>query len=85
MKMIDVNVLKKHGFVLAKVKTDKSGEVIEFITVQPDDAPTVDLDQIKKEWAAEIFEEVEKCVIGTLEPSFIQLRDRYIERKEAIT
>lgn len=30
------------------------------------------------EVAREIFEEVEKCVIGTLEPSFIQLRDKYI-------
>ena len=78
MKLIDVELLKKHGFVLAKVKTDKSGAVTEFMTVNPDDAPAVDLAQIKKEWASEIFEEVEKCVIGTIEPSFIQLRDKYI-------
>ena len=84
MKLIDVKLLKKHGFVLAKVKINKSGEVTEFMTVQPDDAPTVDLAEIKKEWAREIFEEVEKCVIGTLEPSFIELRDKYVcgvERK----
>ena len=28
----------------------------------------------------EIFDEVEKCVIGTIEPSFIQLRDKYIAK-----
>lgn len=79
MKLLDVELLRKHGFKLAKVKTDKTtGEVTEFMTVELDDAPAADLTPIKKEWAREIFEEVEKCVIGTLEPSFIQLRDKYI-------
>lgn len=79
MKVIDVEILKKYGFVLAKVKTDKNGEVTEFMTVELDDAPIIDLDQIKREWAKEIFDDVEKCVLGTIEPSFIQCRDKYIE------
>ena len=77
MKLIDADILKKHGFVLAKVKTDKNGEVTDFMTVEIDDAPTLELTQIKKEWAKEIFDKVEKCVIGTIEPAFIQLRDEY--------
>lgn len=77
MKYIDVDILRKHGFVLAKVKTDKNGEVTEFVTVQLDDAPTADLTKIKKELAIQIFDEVEKCVIGTIEPAFVQLRDKY--------
>lgn len=81
--MIDADILRKHRFVLAKVKKGKNGEVLEFMTVELDDAPTVDLDQLKKEWAKEIFDEVEKCVIGTIEPSFIQLRDKYVEGKTA--
>lgn len=59
MKLLDVELLRKHGFVLAKVKTDKNGEVTEFMTVQLDDAPAADLAQIKKEWAREIFSELE--------------------------
>ena len=78
MKFLDVELLKKHGFVLAKVKVDKNGVVTKLMTVQLDDAPVIDLTQIKKEWAREIFDEVEKCVIGTIEPSFIQLRDKYM-------
>lgn len=80
MKVIDIEILRKNGWKLAKVKIDKSGEVKEFMTVELDDAPVIDLDQIKREWAKEIFDNVEKCVIGTLEPSFIQCRDKYIER-----
>lgn len=47
MKVIDVELLRKHGFVLAKVKTDKTGEVTEFMTVQLDDAPTIDAAEIR--------------------------------------
>lgn len=81
---IEANMLIDKEFVLAKVKTNKSGEVIEFMTVNIQDAPCVDLEQIKAELAKEIFDKVEKCVIGTIEPSFVQLRDEYIipHRKE---
>lgn len=115
-KFLDVGILRKHGFVLAKVKVDKNGVVKEFLTVQLDDAPAADvvakseydreveekeqeisylcslvdnlrddiselqkkLSQTKIETAKKIFDDVEKCVIGTLEPSFIQCRDKYI-------
>lgn len=77
-RYIDANFLKKRGFVLAKVKTDKNGEVTEFMTINIDDVPDADVEQMKKELAREIFDEVEKCVLGTLEPSFIELRDKYI-------
>ena len=30
----------------------------------------------------EIFDEVENCVVGTIEPSFIQLRDKYIAKMQ---
>ena len=78
MKVMDIEVLRKYGWKLAKVKLDKNGVVEEFMTVELDDGPVVDLDQIKREWAREIFDEVEKCVIGTIEPSFIQCRDKYL-------
>lgn len=79
---IDVDMLVEQGFVLAKVKTNKSGEVVEFITVNLQDAPCIDLEKTKIELAKEIFERVERCVLGTIEPSFIQLRDEYINPNE---
>ena len=79
---IDVDMLVEQGFVLAKVKTNKSGEVVEFMTVNLQDAPCIDLKKTKIELAKEIFERVERCVLGTIEPSFIQLRDEYINPNE---
>ena len=79
---IDVDMLVEQGFVLAKVKTNKSGEVVEFMTVNPQEAPCVDLEKAKIELAKEIFERVERCVLGTIEPSFVQLRDEYINSSE---
>ena len=35
-----------------------------------------------KDYAREIFDEVEECVIGTIEPCFVQLRDKYVEGKK---
>lgn len=50
MKAIDVELLRKHGFKLAKVKTDKTtGEVTEFMTVELDDAPAVEAVEIRPE------------------------------------
>lgn len=34
---------------------------------------------IRTEVAREIFDEVEKCVIGTIEPAFIHLKEKYTE------
>jgi hypothetical protein len=79
---IDVDMLVEQGFVLAKVKTNKDGEVVEFMTVNLQDAPYIDLEKTKVELAKEIFERVERCVLGTIEPSFIQLRDEYINPNE---
>ena len=54
-RYIDAELLKKYGFVLAKVKTDKDGEVTEFMTLQVDDAPTADVvpKSEVEEWKAE--------------------------------
>lgn len=40
---IDVDMLVEQGFVLAKVKTNKSGEVVEFMTANLQDAPCIDI------------------------------------------
>lgn len=59
-KHIDVDVLKAHGFVLAKVKRKKDGEVTEFITVNPEDAPEADV--VSKSEYKKIFDEIEKII-----------------------
>lgn len=42
-RYIDADILKKHGWVLAKIKTDKNGVITKIMSMQIDDAPTADV------------------------------------------
>ena len=57
---IDTDVLKAHGFVLAKVKKNKDGEVTEFMTVNPDDAPAADV--VSKSEYKKVVDDIEKII-----------------------
>lgn len=59
-KFIDADMLKENGFVLAKIKTDKSGEITELMTVLIDDAPTVAV--FSKSAVVRIFEEIDRII-----------------------
>ena len=85
MSYIDAEMLKRNGFVLAKVKTDKSGEVTEFMTVEIDDAPTADVVEVRhREWVrvessdmstgiAYICSECKKMRYGSYLPPYCQM------------
>lgn len=86
-KYIEANILIEKGFVLAKVKTDKIGEVVEFMTVNIEDAPCVDFEEIKTECAKEIFEEIERKLpndfpfLGTAVAVYLEeLKKKYTEK-----
>ena len=64
-RIIDDN----HGFIVSSVETAKALYNAGY-------RKQSEMEQLVNE----IFDEVEKCVIGTIEPSFIQLRDRYIAK-----
>lgn len=59
-KFIDADMLKENGFVLAKIKTDKSGEITELMTVLIDDAPAAAV--FSKSEVVRIFEEIDRII-----------------------